>query len=142
VQLPPGNWFAPPGSNRNGGRGNEAVGAFESATRCAMSLKGWKKVNTWRIKEPLLTVAFLVGLFDHALHRGGASVAAGMAMVLPIIGFRDFWNRWKFWTTVVVFAVLQVPMVLLMRPLVGKSGFPLSYAFGILDCALVIAGIY
>src|SRR5246127_1303797 len=25
----PGNWFAPPGSNRNGGRGNEAVGAFD-----------------------------------------------------------------------------------------------------------------
>ena len=29
VQLPPGNWFAPPGSNRNGGGGNKAVGAFD-----------------------------------------------------------------------------------------------------------------
>jgi len=29
VRLPPGNWFAPPGSNRNGGGGNEAVGAFD-----------------------------------------------------------------------------------------------------------------
>ena len=29
VQLPPGNWFAPPGSNRNGSGGNEAVGAFD-----------------------------------------------------------------------------------------------------------------
>jgi len=29
VKLPPGNWFAPPGSNRNGGGGNEAVGAFD-----------------------------------------------------------------------------------------------------------------
>src|ERR1700684_4375453 len=28
VQLPPGNWFAPPGSNRGGSRGNEAVGAL------------------------------------------------------------------------------------------------------------------
>ena len=28
VQVPPGNWIAPPGSNRSGGRGNEAVGAF------------------------------------------------------------------------------------------------------------------
>jgi len=25
---PPGNWFAPPGSNRSGGGGNEVVGAF------------------------------------------------------------------------------------------------------------------
>jgi hypothetical protein len=28
VKVPPGNWFAPPGSNRSGGEGNEAVGAF------------------------------------------------------------------------------------------------------------------
>jgi hypothetical protein len=26
VQLPPGNWFAPPGSNRSGSGSNEAVG--------------------------------------------------------------------------------------------------------------------
>jgi hypothetical protein len=29
VQVPPGNWFAPPGSNRSGSEGNEAVGAFD-----------------------------------------------------------------------------------------------------------------
>jgi hypothetical protein len=29
VQLPPGNWFASPGSNRSGSGGNEAVGAFD-----------------------------------------------------------------------------------------------------------------
>src|ERR1019366_10774894 len=35
AQLPPGNWFAPPGSNRDGGRGNEAVGAFDEEGRLA-----------------------------------------------------------------------------------------------------------
>jgi hypothetical protein len=29
AQLPPGNWFAPPGSNRDGSGGNKAVGAFD-----------------------------------------------------------------------------------------------------------------
>ena len=33
VQLPPGNWFAPPGSNRSGSGGNEAVGAFDGEGR-------------------------------------------------------------------------------------------------------------
>jgi len=33
VQLPPGNWFVPPGSNRNGSGGNEAVGAFDGKGR-------------------------------------------------------------------------------------------------------------
>ena len=27
VQVPPGSWFAPPGSNQSGYRGNEVVGA-------------------------------------------------------------------------------------------------------------------
>ncbi len=27
VQVPPGDWIAPPGNNRSGGRGDEAVGA-------------------------------------------------------------------------------------------------------------------
>jgi hypothetical protein len=33
VQLPPGNWFAPPDSNRSGSGGNEAVGAFDGEGR-------------------------------------------------------------------------------------------------------------
>ena len=33
VQLPPGNWFVPPGSNRDGSRGNEAVGALDGKGR-------------------------------------------------------------------------------------------------------------
>ena len=33
VKLPSGNWIAPPGSNRNGGGGNEAVGAFDGKGR-------------------------------------------------------------------------------------------------------------
>lgn len=28
LQLPPGNWFAPHGTNRSSGGGNEAAGAF------------------------------------------------------------------------------------------------------------------
>jgi len=27
VKVPPGSWFAPPGSNQSGDRGNEVVGA-------------------------------------------------------------------------------------------------------------------
>jgi hypothetical protein len=51
--------------------------------------KGWKKVNTWRVKGSLLDAAFLIGLFDHAWHLSGASFAAGIAMIVPIIGFGD-----------------------------------------------------
>jgi len=106
-----------------------------------MALKSWKKVNTWRIKGPFLAVAFLLGLFDHALHWGSASFAAGTAVLIPIIGFRVYWNRWKFWGTIAAMTILQVPAVAALRPFIERSGFPLLFAFGTLDCALVIAGI-
>ena len=41
VWLPsPGNWFAPPGSNRSGGGGNKAVGAFDVKGRLATRRAG------------------------------------------------------------------------------------------------------
>jgi hypothetical protein len=40
VQLPPGNWFAPPGSNRSGSGGNKTVGAFD--------VKGRYQYQFWR----------------------------------------------------------------------------------------------
>jgi hypothetical protein len=33
VELPPGNWFAPPGSNRSSSGGNEAAEAFDGKGR-------------------------------------------------------------------------------------------------------------
>ena len=35
---PPGNWFVPPSNNRSGGRGNEAVGAFDAKSRSSGDL--------------------------------------------------------------------------------------------------------
>ena len=107
-----------------------------------MAEKGWQKVNTWRFKGPILAVAFLLGVFDHALHWGGVSLAAAVAIIVPTIGFRAFWNAWKFWVSLAAFALLQIPLVLVLRPLVERSGFPMLYAFGILDCAFVITGLF
>lgn len=106
-----------------------------------MRLKRWQKVNAWPIKGPLLIVALLLGFFDHALHWGGAAFAAAIAVVLPIIGFRDFWGESRFWVTLGALALFQVPLVLAARILVEKPGFPLLYALTILDCMFVVLGL-
>jgi len=103
-----------------------------------MSLKRWQKVNTWSIKGPLLVVALLLGFFDHSLHWGGAPFAAGIAVVLPIIGFREFWSDWRFWTALSALSLLQIPLVIALRALVEKPAVPLLYALTILDCMFVI----
>jgi len=59
-------------------------------------LRDWKKVNTWRVKGSLLAAPFLVGLFDHAWHLGGASLAAGIAVIVPISHFVIFGTHRNF----------------------------------------------
>ena len=72
--------------------------------------KRWRKVNVWSIKGPILVLALLLGFFGDALHWGTAPLAAGAAMVIPIIGFRDFWNEGRFWITVLLLGAAQVPL--------------------------------
>ena len=106
-----------------------------------MRLKRWQKVNTWPIKGPLLVVALLLGFFDHSLHWADAAFAAGIAVVLPIIGFREFWSERRFWAALSALTLLQLPLVLAVRAFVEKPGFPLLYALTILDCMFVIFGL-
>jgi len=103
--------------------------------------KKWRKLNVWSIKGPILLLALLLGFFDHALHWGRGPFAAGLAMVIPIIGFRDFWNSGRFWITIALLGVLQVPLVMGVRPLMEQLKFPFMLTFGILDCALMIAAV-
>ena len=106
-----------------------------------MQLEQWRKVNTWSVKGPLLLVAVLLGFFDHSLHWGGAAFAAGIAVVLPIIGFREFWNKWRFWAALSALSLLQLPFVLAVRAFVEKPVFPLLYVLTIFDCVIVILGL-
>ena len=99
-------------------------------------------MNTWPIKGPILVAAVLLGFFDHALHWGRVLFGAAIAMVLAIIGFRDFWNGWRFWVTVALLTSLQIPLVIALRPRMETAGLPSLYAFTILDCSLVVSAIY
>ena len=56
VKLPPGNWFAPPGSNRSGGEGNEAVGAsgVEGRLGDLASMQAVTRVNAEQASKRLM----------------------------------------------------------------------------------------
>lgn len=106
-------------------------------TKKGLPLKGWRKVNTWSFKAPLLIAAGLLGFFDHSLHWGRAVFAAGLGMLVPILGFRDFWKSSRFWVTALLLGVAQVPLVVVARPLMDKLKFPFMLLFGIFDCLAV-----
>ena len=68
-------------------------------------------------------------------------MAAGAALIIPIIGFRDFWNMGRFWITVLVLGAAQVPLVIAVRPLIEQLKFPFMFTFGMFDCILVALAI-
>jgi hypothetical protein len=108
-----------------------------AARQPSQPTRAWRKVNVWRIKGPLFVVLGLLGFFGEVLHVGLAPVAAGMALLLPVIGFRDYWKETKFWITVLILGAIQVPLVLLVSPLVKQLKFLMLLTFGVSDALLV-----
>jgi hypothetical protein len=106
-----------------------------------LPITGWKRVNDWSIKGPLILAALGVGFFDHVLHLGRLPVAAAIALIIAIIGFREFWNDWRFWITVCLMGFLQVPLVLVINPKIERLGFGFMFTFAILDFFFVAFAI-
>jgi hypothetical protein len=100
-------------------------------------MKQWKDINDWSIKGPIFVAALLLGFFDHALHWGRASFVAGLALIVPMIGFREYWNQAKFWITVALLGAIQVLLVLGVSSMMEQLKFPFMLAFGIADSVLI-----
>ena len=103
------------------------------------SEKRWRTVNKWSVKGPLFVLALILGFLSGPLHWGHSAFVVGVAMIVPILGYREFWNEWKFWITVALLGVLQVPLALTVRALMEQQGLPFMLTFGIVDCLLVAA---
>jgi hypothetical protein len=100
----------------------------------------WRKLD-WSVKAPILLLALLIGLFEHRLNWGRGAFSSGLAMTIPIIGYRDFWNQGQSWVTVMLLGVIQVPLVIALRPVMEQFGFPVMFAFAAVDCALIATAI-
>ena len=109
-----------------------------SPSRSGRTPNGWRRINIWRIKGPFLVAAFLLGIFGAAFQWGRGIAVALFSLAVPIVGFRAFWSRAKFWITAVLLAAAQVPLVRLMNPLIEEGGVPLMLLFGVCDCMVVV----
>jgi len=70
---------------------------------------------------------------------GKTSRMAAVALVVPISlrQFREFWTRSSFWITVLLLAIIQVPLVIAVRFPMQQGGPYYSLAFGIGDVLCV-----
>jgi len=101
-----------------------------------------KRGLSWSVKAVLLALALLAGFFEHALGGWSGPIAmAAVAVVVPILLFRRFWSQTWFWITAVLLGVVQVPIVVAIRPLIEHARSFYMLTFVIIDGLLVIAVI-
>jgi hypothetical protein len=98
----------------------------------------------WPVKSILFLLAAVAAFFDHASSRWGATIVmAACALIAPvfILQFRRFWNQSRFWITVSFLVLVQIPLVIAVRPLIERAGSFYMLAFGIVDGLFVIVVI-
>lgn len=65
--------------------------------------------------------------------------AVGIATVVPVLGLRDFWKDTKFWITILLLGLAQIPLVIAVRMLFEKPNVPFLFALTICDGFLIVA---
>ena len=66
---------------------------------------------------------------------------AAVAVLVPILLFRRFWKQTWFWTTALVLGLVQVPIVVAVRPLIEQARSFYMLTFVMVDGLLVITVI-
>jgi hypothetical protein len=90
------------------------------------------------VKWVLLSLALLAGFFEHDFGRWAAPIAmAAIALVVPILLYRTYWGKLWFWITALLLAVVQIPLVMLVRPLIEQSRAYYMLVFGMVDLVFV-----
>ena len=47
---------------------------------------------------------------------------ASAAVGIPILLYRRYWSKAWFWATALLLTIIQIPLVILARPLIGHAG--------------------
>jgi hypothetical protein len=93
-------------------------------------------------KAVCILAALLIGFLDHILRGWGlAGLITGAALIVPIFGSREFWNRGRYWITVLLLTAAQLPLVVAIRPDIERFGLAFMLAIGVVDCTVVSLAI-
>jgi hypothetical protein len=105
-----------------------------------MSMDTEQRTNpiSWPLRIVLATIAVLLGWFNHALRGWGLPAGvAGAVILLPTLKYQRYWSETWFWTTMLAFSTLQVPLVILARPLMDELKFGFNLLFATIDIFFV-----
>jgi hypothetical protein len=100
---------------------------------------GWL---SWPVKVFLLLIGAMAGFLDHAFAGWGVPIFVAVGtLVISVFYWREFWNQMWFWITMGLLAIVQVPLIIAMRPLIGQPRVFYLAVFLMADLIFVAAVI-
>jgi len=92
----------------------------------------------WPVHAVVILFALVLGLSDHWLSGWGVPIAIGGSVIgISIIVLRRFWCGVWFWATISVMAALQVPLMILARPLMAQFKILFMLPLALADAFLI-----
>ena len=92
----------------------------------------------WPIHGAFVLFALVLGLLDHWLSGWGVPIAVGGGVIgISIIVFRRFWSGSWFWLTIAAMTALQVPLMILARPLMAQFNIVFLLPLAMVDAFLI-----
>jgi len=105
---------------------------------------GLWKPGPWT-KALAVVIGGLFGILSAAGRSGygwaGAVLMAAAAVAIPTLQFRVWWKKGRFWATVALLTIAQVPLVNAVHQLADRLRSAFLLAFGVVDGLCVIAVI-
>ncbi|HEV2401026.1 MAG TPA: hypothetical protein VGS27_29100 [Candidatus Sulfotelmatobacter sp.] len=104
-----------------------------------------KPRRSWRLHVLAFGIAGFGCLSAEIFGYGwGASIAAaaGALIFTAIMSHRRIEKREHFWLAVTVLTLIQIPLIITVRPYVEHFRLPFLLAFAVADCLFVAVGIF
>jgi len=101
---------------------------------------------TWQIKVTAFVIGAVIMSFfvgdPHGYGWGSAIIASVVAIVIPMMAFRKFWNMTRFWIILIILSALQIRFVIAVHPLIDEYRFIFMLLLASVDLLMVTLVIY
>src|ERR1035438_8673382 len=96
----------------------------------------------WTARVVFVAIALLLGLLNDVLKGWGLPAGmAGVAIIVPTLKYQKYWHAQWFRLTIIVLSLTQIPLVILVRPLMERLRFGFNLLFVSMDAIAVIIAV-